>query len=497
MTFLEEQVKPEDFYIKTKTEIENGAYLIGVVGNDERGLDASFSIRYFFLNDGALKSFCLKTGDKFPSLSFISPCAKLYEREIKSLFGLIPENHPDPRPLMLYPENWDPGVYPLRKDYDRKKPVIKSYGDYHYKKVEGEGIYEIPVGPIHAGVIEPGHFRFSLSGEPILQLETRHFWKHRGVEKICEGKSLEDALTIIGKISGDNNVNITLAYLNAVESLLGVEIPERAKFIRVILGELERIWNHVRDFGWLFMDIGFALPAQGLFSLQEELMRLNRLLTGHRFMFGSTAVGGVSVDLNKEGTERIKALLTKVRNEVTSYEEFALNSPSVMDRFETTGRVFKETATELSLCGVCARASALKRDTRVELPYLVYGSLDIDVPVFEQGDVFARLMVRVNEIYESIKIVMGLVDNLPEGLLKADSGTAGPYRMEAGNAETPRGNAFFFLMTDDMGKIYRLKYVDPSFRNWPAIQYAVIGDIIADFPLVNKSMNLSYSGNDM
>ena len=236
----------------------------------------------------------------------------MYEREIYDLFGLTPDGHPDLRPLMLYPENWNSSVHPLRKDYNNSIPEMKRYGEYKFKKVLGEGIFEVLVGPVHAGIIEPGHFRFSLAGEPVLQLEIRHFWKHRGIEKVCEGKDFKEALDLVAKISGDNNVNITISYLEAVESILNLEVTERAKYIRVILAELERIWNYVRDVAWIFMDIGFALPAQSLFALQEELMKLNKSLTGHRFLFNALTVGGVNFNLDSSKLKAIDNMINKV-----------------------------------------------------------------------------------------------------------------------------------------------------------------------------------------
>lgn len=494
--FIEEEVEGSNLYSRVRDAIREGFYLFGMVGSDERELGRGFAIRYFFMKKGSVRVFILRTEDKFPSIVSLCPSSKNYEKEIRDMFGLLPEGHPDSRRLMLYPENWNPAIHPLRKDYKGEKPEFKVYGRYTYKKVMGDGVNEILVGPIHAGIIEPGHFRFSLAGEAILQLEIRHFWKHRGIEKLCEGKDPKQVLKIVNRISGDNAVNISIAYLNAVEPLLGLEPSERVKVIRSILGELERVWNHVRDIGWLFMDIAFPLVAQHLFSLQEKLMRFNKSLTGHRFMFDVCELGTVKVDFNRDRERDLIDLLGVIEEEIRQVEEFALETPSVRDRFETTGRVFKNTAMELSLCGVCARASGLERDTRVELPYLAYK--DVNLHTFEEGDVMARFLVRTREIYESIRLIKLFLKNLPEQTEKANKmQKPEPYSWNIGNAETPRGNAFFFVMFDKDGKIYRLKYVDPSFRNWPAIQYAVLGDIIADFPLVNKSMNLSYAGNDL
>jgi Ni,Fe-hydrogenase III large subunit/Ni,Fe-hydrogenase III component G len=496
---VDKHITTSSDFIKSANNIkESGKYLLGIVANDERSINSKFNIRYFFGGKNIIGEYSIPVDENFQSVSKICPAAKMYEREINDLFGLTPLGHPDLRPLMLYPENWDFSVHPLRKDYNNAIPEFKKYGDYKYKEVSGEGIFEVLVGPVHAGIIEPGHFRFSLAGEPVLQLEIRHFWKHKGIEKICEGKDFNEALNLISRVSGDNNVNIAVSYLEAVENLLDAAISERAKHIRVVLAELERIWNYVRDIAWIFMDIGFALPAQNLFALQEELMRLNKSLTGHRFMFNALVPGGVSVDFDSSKLFTIDNIIKKVEKAIKECEAFILNSSTVLDRLEFTGKINKKTAEELSLCGISARASGLPRDSRVEFPYLIYEKFNLKPVLLESGDVFARTALRIKEILLSVKIVGGLLFNLPEGGIISPCGNrAEAYKYAVGNAETPRGNAFFYIMADDSGKIFRLKYIDPSFRIWPSIQYGVLGNIIADFPLINKSLNLSYSGNDM
>ncbi len=491
-------IELNDFVNSADNIRKPGKYLLGISATDERNLNSNFSVRYFFGGTDGIDEYSVKVGERFQSISKICPAAKMYEREIYDLFGLLPAGHPDLRPLMLYPENWDFSVHPLRKDYNNLIPEMKKYGKYKFKEVSGEGIFEVLVGPVHAGIIEPGHFRFSLAGEPVLQLEIRHFWKHRGIEKVCEGKDFVEALDLVSKISGDNNVNIAIGYLEAVESILNVEITERAKYVRVILAELERIWNYVRDVAWIFMDIGFALPAQNLFALQEDLMRLNKNLSGHRFLFNSLTVGGVNLDLVPAKLKTIEDTVKKVENVIKDCEGFILNSSTVLDRLEFTGKINHKTAEELSLCGISARASGLPRDSRVEFPYLIYDKLNLKPVLLDGGDVLARTVLRIKEIYVSKKIITDLLFNLPEGDIAAVyENKPEAYKNAVGNSETSRGNAFFYIMADDKGKIYRLKYIDPSFRIWPSIQYGVLGNIIADFPLINKSLNLSYSGNDM
>lgn len=521
--FGEEFIKHDMLQEKIENILHAGGYLLGISAidyarGDESGTnidnpagEGRFEIKYFFVYDG-IKSVSIGCDKKFPSIARFCPSAKLYEREISDMFGLIPTNHPDFKPLMLFPENWDPKINPLKKDYDPgNRPEFKKYGDYAYKKVYGEGIFEVPVGPVHAGIIEPGHFRFSMRGEPVLQLEIRHFWKHRGIEKLCEGKNPAEVLKIVSRISGDNCVNVSIAYLEAVERILGIELTRGSKIIRVLLAEMERLWNHVRDVAFIFMDMAYNLHAQGLFTLQEDILRLNKRIFSHRYLFDSLCIGGVSGRIKISPTDAgiISSLLDNVRNKITSTWDIILNKPSVADRIEFTGKINHKTADELSLCGVCARASGLRRDTRVEIPYLLYGEeIKVHTTILSEGDIMARTRLRVREILESAVIIKGLLKELPEAVeslpvrdtVPADiamgsEGKAGGFAV--GNAETARGNAFFYVRTDGKGNIFRLKYIDPSFRNWPAIQYGILGDIIADFPLVNKSMNLSYSGNDL
>ncbi len=483
-----------------------GVYLLGIFAIDNG--DGSFEIKYFFgpeKNSSTVKALSILASIDFPSISGIMPAAKIYEREIMDMFGLFPLNHPDLKPLMLFPENWDGTVHPLKKDWDKTIPEFKKYGEYPYKKAHGNGVFEIPVGPVHAGIIEPGHFRFSMRGEPVLQLEIRHFWKHRGIEKLCEGKTVSEALKIVSRISGDNSAGISLAYLEASEKILGIEIPIRAKFIRVILAEIERLWNHVRDIGYIFMDMGYTPKAQAMFVLEEDILRLNKFVASHRYMFDALQLGGVAsasdIDINKTGA--IRGVLKSAGEKLKKAEWYILNSPSVTDRIELAGKINKKTAEELSLCGICARASGLRRDSRIEMPYLLYGeTVQVSQKTFEEGDILARTRIRIMEAFESINIIQNLLAWLPESgedLIPKDCAEGVPVSSgwAIGNTETPRGNAFFYIKTGEDGNIERLKYIDPSFRNWPSIQYGILGGIIADFPLVNKSMNLSYAGNDL
>ncbi|GAB6071733.1 hydrogenase large subunit [Venenivibrio stagnispumantis] len=471
-----------------------------VVATDDREKEGCFTIRYVYSYHKKNVFFIIeiKVKERFNSLANIIPALNWYEREINDMFGITPLNHPDLRPLILFPENFPQNVHPLRKDFPyNTKLEFKKYGKYEYKEVKGEGVFNILVGPIHAGIIEPGHFRFSLAGEHILQLEIRLFFKHRGIEKLAEGKKPEELLNFTDKISGDHSFAHTLAYIQAIEKLSDTKIPERAKYLRVLFAELERLMCNINDFGWLFQDVAYTFGAMNMFALKEDIMRLNKRLSGSRFNKGVLSFGGVNVDLNDE---KIKDIIETVDKVYIKYEEFKkilFSSASILDRLETTGRIRYETIKDLSAVGYTARASGLYSDIRKEHPYLIYDRLTFESKIFEEGDVLARLKCRLSDIEDSISIIKQVLADLPEGDIKTNLNEIKKNSWTLGYAESQRGNIIHFVKIDEEGKIERWKIRDPSFNNWQTIQFAVLGDIVADFPIVNKSLNLSYAGNDL
>ncbi len=474
-----------------------------VICTDERNLGKDFTLRYVFENAINRKLIIVETqtDGKFPSVAKSIPAANWFEREIKDMFGLIPEGHPDLRPLFLFPENYPENFHPLRKDAELN---VKKYEfqprKYSYKEIEGEGIFNILVGPIHAGIIEPGHFRFSLIGEPIVNLEIRHGWKHKGIEKLFESKTYQEGIKLAERVSGDNSFSHSLCFASAVENLSGIEIPERAKLIRTLLAEIERITNHVSDFAFLFGDIGYTFGAQRGHILKEKLMRLQKEISGHRFLRGVNRIGGVNVDIDAERAKRIREVLKEVLKDFKNLVNLMINSAQIMDRYETTGTVKEETIKELSAVGVIARASNVKTDTRLDLPYLCYEELPLKVTVKDTGDVLARALVRAEEVEISAELVGEILSKLEkneEKSLSSEFKKPEPYSYAISAVESPRGNLVYFVMASEDDKPFRIKVRDPSFMNWQTIQFAVLGDIVADFPLINKSMNLSYSGNDL
>ncbi|TFH47421.1 MAG: hypothetical protein E4G94_00090 [ANME-2 cluster archaeon] len=472
------------------------APLVLMFATDERGTAGHFNIHYVFSfeNEDAfiiIRIHVDEAAPQFQTLTHKIPAANWYEREIQDMFGLTPVGHPDPRRLVMF-EDWPQGSYPLRKDFDINSTPERVEGEYTYRYVEGEGVYEIPVGPVHAGVIEPGHFRFSVAGEPILNLEIRHFYTHKGVEKLFENLDINKAVFLAERISGDNSMAHAVAFCQAIEQIAGIEIPSRAKYIRTILLELERLYNHVGDIGGIATDVGYYAGAAHANKLKEDLLRLNEALTGSRLLRGMNTIGGLRRDLSQD---TILSGLSTLQHDFRGLMELLLYTPSVVDRMETTGFIGEEIARSLHVVGPIARASGIGRDTRCDHPYAAYQELDFEIKTQDNGDVFARTSVRADEVNESMSIIEQALHSLPEGDIKTPVRDI-PDGYSLGYTEAPRGETLYWVMVRD-GMIERCKVRDPSFCNWLAIEYAVLDNIVPDFPLINKSLSLSYSGNDM
>jgi Ni,Fe-hydrogenase III large subunit/Ni,Fe-hydrogenase III component G len=432
----------------------------------------------------------------FPSLATRSFAASRYEREIQDLFGLVPVDHPDPRRLPLH-QFWPAGYHPLRKDAPAP-PAFRDDGrPFPFRHVEGEGIFEITVGPVHAGIIEPGHFRFSVEGETIVNLETRLYFVHKGIERLFETLPFERTVELAERISGDTSVGHAVAYCQAIEALAGVAVPPRAAWLRVLYLELERLYNHVGDVGAIINDTGYAFGHAHCGRLREDLLRLNARLTGHRLLRGAVVPGGVAID---PGTEAVRSAALAVARLVADFAEIvriALRNTLVLERLQGTGRLTAATAREMQVVGLVARASGLDADARRDAPFAAYGELPVQVVVRAEGDVWARTTVRIEEAREAGRLVGEVARRLPGGPTAVPVGPL-PARAHAfGLAEGWRGPLLHWVLTGERGELLRVKVKDPSFVNWPALEYAVLKNIVPDFPLCNKSFNLSYSGNDL
>ena len=423
-----------------------------------------------------------------PSLAALSFPASCFERELADLFGIEPVGHPFLRPLVRH-QHWPPHWHPMRGDAGPTPPMLTDAEPFPFVPVEGPGVYEIPVGPVHAGLIEPGHFRFSVVGETILKMKARLWFVHRGIERLFEGRTVADGVVLAERISGDTAAGHTLAYCLAVEDALCVETPTDAQLLRAIVVELERITNHVADLGALCNDVGFGVAHARALTLRERLLRLAGEVTGHRLLRGAIRPGAATV--RRLPTE---AELAEVGGLVDELVELATSNTVVMDRFTGTALLSSDDARTIGALGVVARASGLPVDARVAHPFVDLGPGLVPV-VEEGGDVLARFSVRAGEVAASLRLVAEL-----GGSVRSLDASAGDVGRRSGSGmgivEAWRGT-IVHRVEIDAGHVVRCKVVDPSFLTWPALSVALADTIVPDFPLANKSFNLSYAGNDL
>lgn len=474
---------------------------------DEREIDGSFKVYAVFSEqdrDIFHIPFMRLTGDKpnFQSLTPDIPAVHWYEREIRDMFGLIPEGHPDLRRLVFH-DAFPSGSHPLRKDWHITEDDLREWGEgtavkepYHFMEVEGEGIYEIPVGPVHAGIIEPGHFRFSAVGETIIFLEPRLFYTHKGTEKHFEHIGFLEGVNLAERVSGTSSFSHSSAYCMAVEGMAGIEISENAKAIRTLLLELERLYNHIGDIGNMCAGTGLAAGYAKGAIIKEKLQQLNERVTGSRYLRGINVIGGVKKDIFMQRDD-ILATVDSVTGEYKEFMKLLLGTVSHVDRLEGTGTLSREIAMKLGATGITARASGINDDIRKAHPHLLYDRLDFEMHTMSKGDVLARMIVRAEEAECSISLVNAILEKKYEGELIVDANDVPAFSSALGYTETPRGSVFYWVMSDKDGKPLRVKLRSPSFCNWPVVPFAVHGNIVPDFPLCNKSFNLSYSGCDM
>ena len=469
---------------------------------DHRPHEARYELYYLFTladrRDWLLLCTDIHSDDRlFASITPHIHAAKWYEREIRDMFGLIPVGHPDMRRLVRH-EHWPKGSHPLKKDFQWDTVLERVQGQYAFRHIEGEGVFEVPVGPIHAGIIEPGHFRFSVAGEPIMQLEIHHFWKHRGIEKLFEQQTLIAAVPLAERVSGDATVGHSLAYCQAVETVLCIDVPRRARYLRSLFLELERLHNHLGDVGAICNDTAYVLAHVHSSRLKERLMQLNDRLAGSRFLRGTMAIGGVTSDVSSLQRGEIVDVLDQIEKDFSELESIIFANASLTDRLETTGVLTERTAWDHGVVGVVGRASGIDQDVRRDRPFAAYDEVPPRAVLYRYGDVRARLRVRMDEIHESIRLIREICHKIPEGpLVVAPDHVPQPGEWALSAVEGWRGEILYFVMAGENGRIHRCKVRDPSFVNWPAIQWAVVGNIIPDFPLINKSFNLSYAGNDL
>jgi Ni,Fe-hydrogenase III large subunit/Ni,Fe-hydrogenase III component G len=477
-----------------------GSRLAAVFAEDRVAPEGVFYNRYVFEQPGEPSYLMLEApvpaGDpRFPSLAAELPAVNWQEREIQDWFGLEAVGHPNPRRVALH-DNW-PDVHPLRKSFPLRDPLPPFEGERHvYRPTLGEGVFQVPVGPVHAGIIEPGHFNFAVAGEPILYLQLRMFYVHKGTEKLFEAVPIPHAVFLAESISGDSAFSHGTAFSQAIESAAGIEVPGRALAMRTILLELERVYNHIADIGAIATDVGFVVANAHAGRLRESVMRLNESLSGSRLLRGMAAIGGVRRDWSGAQVDGLRAAVERIEPAFDSLVGLVKSSDSTRDRLERTGVLLPETAAALGIVGVGGRASGVDLDVRRDHPYAAYDRYPPVVPVYREGDVLRRMQVRIDEVKESLRIVRAAAGDLPAGAWCAPPRSIPPDRCALGAVEGWRGEILHWVRTAPDNRLERCKIKDPSVNNWPALVEAVKGNIIADFPVINKSFNLSYSGTD-
>ncbi|NLI93942.1 MAG: NADH-quinone oxidoreductase subunit F [Peptococcaceae bacterium] len=470
------------------------AILLTMAGTDERPINGNFGVYtvFYFPDAKEILEIALSIEEeelRYPSATPIFASAHWLEREIRDMLGIIPDGHPDLRRLAVHPD-WPEGLFPLRKDFVTGTKVPRVEGQIDFCTVEGEGIYQIPVGPIHAGIIEPGHFRFYAFGEDVINLQAQLFYTHRGIEKEAEGKHFSNVMLIAERICGACSVSHALAYAQAVESLTQAEIPERAKVLRTILSEMERLYNHIGDIGNMCAGIGFALGISRGAILKEKIMRQNMNLFGHRYLRGTIIPGGVKKDLPEQD---LCSWLDDTEAELKQLTDLILSSNGLLERMQTTGVLHYEDAWALGAVGPAARAAGLDRDLRRDLPYAAYQELSMRVPLQQDGDVYCRLLQRIEECGVTFDLLRQALNILPQGELSAEITELPPYQTALGWTESARGANVHWIMSGENNTIYRYMVRSASHCNWPVLPLCVPGNIVPDFPLINKSFELCYA----
>lgn len=409
----------------------------------------------------------------FPSVGREHAAAIRLERAARDLYGLEPVGLPDPRPWL------DHGSQPTA---------------YPFLPVEGEHLHQIPVGPVHAGIIEPGHFRFTCDGETVVRLEERLGYTHKGTEALLAGADIATAARLVGRVSGDSTVAYALAFARAVEAALGVVPPARAVWLRALMAELERLANHFGDVGAICNDASFSVLLAHCAILRERVLRAASACFEHRLMMDRIVPGGVASDLAPEGVALLRALVAELRSRFARLVALYDGTASLQDRTVATGVVRAELAYSFGAGGYVGRASGRDFDARRTPGYPPYDVLDFEVPVRREGDVNARVWVRIREIEQSLGLLEQILDRLPTGPVRIDvSGNSG---VGLALAEGFRGDVFVWVRIES-GRVARCHPRDPSWFQWPLLEAAIEGNIVADFPLCNKSFNCSYSGQDL
>ncbi len=476
-----------------------GGRLVSMWAADRRDLGEGHRVFAALADGQGLLLLHLSAADRdtpcAPDLSDLFAPASRLQRACHDLSGVVFEGARDRRQWLRHGA-WPASVHPLRRDFVVRQSFTPQPDDYPFVNVAGEGVHEIPVGPVHAGTIEPGHFRFSVLGERVLRLEERLGYKHKGIEKRFESLAAAEAYRLAGRVSGDATVAFAWGYAMALEGAWEVQLPPRAAWLRALLLERERVANHLGDLGMLGNDAGLAFGLAQFGRLKESWLRDNARLWGHRYLMDLVVPGGVAADLPTEAHAGLHEAMAELEAEVLELRAIYDEHAGLQDRFRGCGQVSQELALRLGLTGMAARASGRALDLRADFPVPPWDTLAARACTQTAGDVAARVALRFDEIAESLRLQRTVLDELPEGdwRMPLPAPRAG---FGVGWVEGWRGEVLVALETGTDGRVRRCHPHDPSWQNWPALEHAVIGNIVPDFPLINKSFNLSYAGVDL
>ncbi len=444
-------------------------------------------------HDGVLEAArTVVEGNRFPSMTVECPQVHMFERELGEQWGLIPEGHPWWKPVRFHAA-YRPG--PDAFGRPEGEPRVVGVTDFY--RVEGEEVHEVAVGPVHAGVIEPGHFRFQCHGEHVFHLEISLGYQHRGIEKTLAGGPSKRTIHHMETLAGDTTVGHASAYCQALESLAGSRPSARAMALRAVALELERLANHTGDLGALAGDIGYLPTASFCGRLRGDFLNITALLCGSRFGRGLIRPGGLGFDVDGARVAQVQERLEATYRDVQGAAKLLWHTGSVQARFEDVGRVSEETARDLGLVGPAARACGLRRDVRTHHPFGIFQFVHIPISTFHTGDVFARAFLRWLEIERSVQFLRTQLKELPAGAARVEYAALRAEHFCVSLVEGWRGEICHVAMTDAQGRFATYKVVDPSFHNWAGLAMALRDQQISDFPICNKSFNLSYCGHDL
>lgn len=483
---------------------QQGGWLSVLFGNDERPLCGSYAVYYVLSMEQGTKSWITVKAlvdantREYPSVTPRVPAAVWGEREVRDMYGLIAVGLPDERRLVL-PDDWPDDLYPLRKDamdYRQRPAPTTDQETYPFVNESGSGKI-VPIGPLHITSDEPGHFRLFVDGEDIVDADYRLFYVHRGMEKLAETRMGYNEVTFLSdRVCGICGFAHSTAYTSSVENALGIEVPLRAKAIRSILLEVERLHSHLLNLGLSCHFVGFDAGFMQFFRVREKSMKMAEILTGARKTYGLNLIGGIRRDMLKADMIATRQLAAEMRTEVKALIDILFSTPNIEQRTVGIGRLDPQIARDFSNVGPMVRASGHARDTRADHPFAGYDLLPMTVHSEQGCDVISRVKVRINEVFTALNMIEFGLDNLPGGPLAVEGFNYVPHRFALGFTEAPRGDDIHWSMTGDNQKLYRWRCRAATYANWPTLRYMLRGNTVSDAPLIIGSLDPCYSCTD-